>query len=281
MAARTHALLRKTALIAGAGSLLLTSAYTAGVASAAEDVEGSNNLSVPTLYVGSVGVGTPACTAANDLAVPTGAKGVDTNNDGIADDHLDYWVQGLAAWQADCEVASVGQLVTPKWGDNLTGAPLKVGTPVRIELGLMGTATSTLDTHTFNVVKLDADVEDRLSHYGTQGDYLTVPEVRVWAGDATYTIVSSSGTTVVPEQEMSAEINATGRVVYGEQYTFDTGGTYVVTFESSSVNFGTTAAPDHDTTIELAVSSTSGGGGKKQGGGGRPDNPGGGNRKPR
>lgn len=278
MTARTHALWRKTALIAGAGSLLLTSAYTAGVASAAEEEEGSNNLSIPTLFIGTPLAG-PTCTAGDDLAAPSGTKGVLV--DGVLE-HADYWVQGVADWQADCESVAAGQLVTPKWGDNLTGAPLKIGTPVRIELGLMGTATSTLDTHTFNVVKLDPEQLDRISHYGTLGDYLTVPEVRVWADDATYSIQNKdTGAYVVPEGSMGAEINATGRVVYGEQYTFDTGGTYVVTFESSSVNFGTTAAPDHDTTIELAVSSTSGGGGKKQGGGGRPDNPGGGNRKPR
>ncbi len=271
MSAHTHALWRGLALFAGAGSLLLGSVVTAGVSSAAEEEEGGNNLSVPTLYIGSVGVGAPTCTADDDYEAPSGDQGVMV--DGVLE-HATYWVQGVALWQADCDIVAAGQLVTPKWGDNLTGAPLKVNTPVRIELGLMGIAPATLNTSSYNVVKLDADLEDRYSHYGTLGDFLATPEVRVWAGDATYRIVSSSGTVVVPEQSMSAEINATGRVVYGELFTFTTGGTYTVTFESDSVNFGSLTAPDHDTAIELVVSSTSGGGGKKQGGGGRPDNPG-------
>jgi hypothetical protein len=278
MSAHTHALWRGLALFAGAGSLLLTSVLTAGVSSAAEEEEGSNNLSVPALYVGSVGVGAPTCTADDDYEAPSGDKGVVV--DGVLE-HATYWVQGVALWQADCDIVAAGQLVTPTWGDNLTGAPLKVGTPVRIELGLLGTAPATMNTNSYNVVKLDVDELDRESHYGTLGDFLTVPEVRVWA-PGTYSIVSSSGAVIVPEQAMGAEINATGRVVYGEQFTFTTGGTYTVTFESESVNFGSVTTPDHDTAIELVISSTSGGGGNKQGGGGRPDNPGGGGgKKPR
>lgn len=274
MSARMRAPWRRATVLAAAVSLLIAGFTAGSSASAAEEEEGSNNLSIPTLYVGSVGVGSPTCTGDDDYKAPSGTMGVLV--DGVLE-HPDYYVQGVAAWQADCEIAAAGQLVTPKWGDNLTGAPLKVGTPVRIELGLMlSSESTTLNTNTFNVVKLDTDMEDRYSHYGTKGDFLTVPEVRVWAGDATYKIVSSSGTTVVPEQEMSAEINATGRVVYGEQYTFEDGGTYTVTFTSPSVNFGSATAPDHDTAIELVISSTSGGGGKKQGGGNRPDNPGGG-----
>ena len=57
MSVRKHALWRGMAVFAGVGSLLVTTAFTAGVASAAEEEEAGNNLSIPTLYIGSVGVG--------------------------------------------------------------------------------------------------------------------------------------------------------------------------------------------------------------------------------
>lgn len=269
---------RRVGLFAGVVALMATG--LSGLASAAEE-EGSKNLSVPAVYIGTGG---PALHSACGAVVsPTGETST------FPDDFLEpltgvasgeYYVQGEDVWQAECTTADAGLLVTPTWGDNLTGAPLKVGTPIRVELGLLAD-TAVYQMTGFEVVKL-TDELDRYATYGTMGYPVTNPfgEVRVWAADATYSIYhQNTNTYVVPETAFSAEINSTGRIVYGAQFTAEKEGLYTITFESPKVDVATVGV--HTTSIEILVSKAGGGGGGRPdnpggGGGGRPDNPGGG-----
>ena len=56
--------------------------------------------------------------------------------------------------------------VTAEWGDNLSGdAKLKVGSPIRVELGLFDYTGAPMQGYT--VVKLEPAALDRESAYGT------------------------------------------------------------------------------------------------------------------
>lgn len=261
---------RAVLLLVGLVALITTS--LPGLASAAEE-EGGKNLSVPAIYIGSGGPATWApCGAA---VAPTGDTS--THPDafllpltGVTPG--EYYLQGEDLWQASCMLGTSGLAVDPAWGDNLTGAPLKVGTPIRIEIGLLPNDMTPYASMTgYDVVKL-TDELDRVATYGTLGMPETpYPEVRVWAADATYSVQSVDGAYLVPAgTPFGAEINSTGRIVYGAQLTVMKAGTYVLTFSSPNVVFDD---GDGTTTISITVNASSGGGG---GGGGRPDNPGGG-----
>ena len=76
-------------------------------------------------------------------------------------------------WQTQCYSSDAVNLeVTAGWGDNLSGdAKLKVGSPIRVELGLFrdlaegSDPVASMDGYT--VVKLDIAALDRESAYGT------------------------------------------------------------------------------------------------------------------
>lgn len=242
---------------------------------AAEEEEGSNNLSVPAIYVGSIGVGSPLCTVGDDSLDPAGQKGV-LLPDGITVDHAEYYVQGVATWQADCDLVTGPVTATADWGDNLTGAPLKQGTPIRTEIGFLADVSLVDAMPGYEVVKLDPDLLDRESHYGTLGvevpDY---PEVRVWS-PATLTIQLIDPATGLPigtpfyAGTFTAELNSTGRVVYGYNWLDPAGGTYLLTVSASGVNLtgtdvGTVVSP---TTVQLTVTVADKAGGGGGGGGG-------------
>ena len=123
--------------------------------------------------------------------------------------------------------------VVAAWRDNLTGdAKLKVGSPIRVEMGL---DAGTQGMAGYTVEKLEPDELDRVSPYGMLSD-LTVskkdpyPETRVWDQTAHLTITSSTGDVVVDEPA-TAEINATGRVVYGYNLRVPAAGTYSITLQ--------------------------------------------------
>ncbi|MDO8148294.1 hypothetical protein Q6350_07600 [Isoptericola sp. b515] len=284
-----------------AGAVLLTTMSITGVQAAPggggpphppgdEGELGANNLSVPTVFVPGA-AGSPfggTCTDGDDSVDPAGTKGVDTDGDGIPDEHLDYWVQGIATWQADCAEAAADTLtVGAEWGDNLQNAPLKAGTPIRVEIGLFADPTA-FPMPGYTVVKLDPTLLDRESHYGTLGvEESPYPEVRAWDGGATLDIRTTDGSVVVADEiAYVAEVNSTGRVVYGYNWQKPVGGEYLITVTTPAVGLGATDAgtlsdsdgDGVDDTVTLVVNVGNKGGGNGGGNGGRPaDRPRGGN----
>lgn len=249
-----------------------------------EGDEAGNNLSVPAIFVPGTGDSpfTGACTTGDDSADPTGMMGVDLDGDGTADDHLSYYVQGVAAWQADCATAPADRALTvgAEWGDNLQSAPLKAGTPIRTEIGFFADAVS-YAMPGYVVEKLDPSLLDRESHYGTLGNEVAAfPEVRVWDNGVTLDIRSTDGTIVEADSTAySAEINSTGRVVYGYNWQNPVAGDYTITVTTSGVTLGSTDAgtlvdSDGDGTLDTVTLDVTignkGGGGGSGGQGGRP-----------
>lgn len=281
-----------------AGTVALTATSIAGAYSAPggggpphppgeEGDEAGNNLSVPALFVpdtsGSPFTGT--CTTSDDSADPVPPMGVDLNGDGVYDDHLSYYVQGVTTWQADCAPAAADTLtVGAEWGDNLTNAPLRAGTPIRTEIGFLADAAK-FPMPGYVVEKLDPALLDRESHYGTLGNEVEAfNEVRVWDSGVTLDIRSTDGLTVVANNiPFVAEVNSTGRIVYGFNWQKPVAGQYVITVHTPTIAMGTadagtlsdTNADGKFDTVKLTVNVGNKGGGGG-GGGGRPGGGGGG-----
>ena len=222
----------------------------------------TNNLSVPTIFVGSVGFGLPdvATGTWTDLVVPTGTA---TTNWPVNTSNY-YYVQGVNTWRAQYTKAT-SDTVTGKWGDNLLGqeASLKAGHPVRVEMGL--TTNSAVTGQGYTVVKLEPSLEDRNSAYGTLAGSATGPAYpeamvpRVWTTGAYLTI---SGSTT--EYLMPGEINATGAPVFGYNWRPQAAGTYTLTFHvpsTSGVTISNGDAADAYHSISITVNVTGGGGG--------------------
>ena len=247
----------------------------------------ANNLSVPTIMVGGgfTGVTCPLDTP-SALVTPTGTpqSGYPINPAAF------YYVQGVNTWQAQCYTAATAS-VTGAWGDNLTGdAKLSVGAPIRVELGLTNSSTATEPLlNGYSVVKLDPNALDRESAYGTlatpngSGGFTATPtsftpgQWRVFAAAATFSIqnVGTGAYVVQPGTPATAEINATGNVVYGYNLRVSTAGTYRITFTMpAAVSFtGADAGTASGNTASLNITVTSGrgggaGGGRGSGGGG-------------
>jgi hypothetical protein len=220
--------------------------------------------------------GTPEVPSA--LVYPTGFP---LNNYPI-DPTAYYYVQGVHKWQAQCINATSGT-ATGEWGDNLSGdAKLMVGKPIRVELGLFDATGVLMDG--FNVVKLEPEKLDRESAYGTPatpdgagGYYATAATLpaRVFDAGVTFSIKNvATGAFVVPVgSNPTAEINATGKVVYGYNLRVSTAGQYEITFVIPNVDIiGVDAGtyiynPTGPDIVTLIITVGSGGGG---GGGGRP-----------
>ena len=238
--------------------------------------KGANNLSVPAIFVPET-TGSPfsgTCTIYDDSQDPIGPLGVDIDGDGVPDEHSDYYVQGVANWQADCDTAISGTIdVLAEWGDNLTNAPLKAGTPIRVEIGFLTIADNAMAGYV--VEKLDPALLDRESHYGTFG--IKVPdflEVRVWDSLVTLDIRSTDGSVVVADMiPFTAEINSTGRIVYGFNWQKPVAGEYTITVIAPQINITSADAGtvwDEDiVTLDVIVGNKGGGGGNKGGGGGK------------
>ena len=235
----------------------------------------TNNLSVPTVMIGG---GFTGVTCPGGLVYPSGTPLAGYELDPLAY----YFVQGVHAWQAECTTAT-SATATAEWGDNLAGdAKLKVGMPIRVELGLF--ADTGLQMQGFNVVKLEPSKLDRESAYGTTAAsndsgltwYATaaVLPARIFDAGATFSVKNvATGTYAVPlGSNPTAEINATGKVVYGYNLRVSAAGQYEITFVIPSVDItGVDAgsyvsnvdAPD---TVTLVINVVAGGGG----GGGKP-----------
>jgi hypothetical protein len=243
-----------------------------------EEEDGGNSLSVPTIFATSAGIakfgvncGTTAGTPGL-LIPPTGVPSTGFEIDTSAY----YYVQGVNPWQAQCVLAATGTVynVTAKWGDNLSGdAPLKVGTPVRVEVGIIDASGVAMEGYL--VDKLEPSLLDRNSRYGTlavldsvtglfsAGAQATFPTdtgtgARVFDDLATFSICPAGTTTgclVPPGTPMGSEINAGGAIVYGYQERFSKAGSYDITFVAPQVGL--------TDTITIEVEASAGGGGKK------------------
>lgn len=240
----------------------------------------TNNLSVPTIMIsgGFTGVtcGTPELPSA--LVSPTGNPLSGYEIDPITY----YYVQGTHKWQAQCFTDSFAT-ATAEWGDNLTGdASLKAGSPIRVELGLFNANTAVVPMYGFNVVKLEPTKLDRESAYGTlatsdgvSGYYATaeILPARVFDAAVTFSIMNvATGAYVVPlGSNPTAEINATGKVVYGYNLRVTAAGQYEITFilpsvDITGVDAGTfvndPSGPDK-VTLVITVGTGGGGGGRR------------------
>jgi hypothetical protein len=239
--------------------------------------EATNNLSVPTIMLAggsftgvACGVDTPSA-----LVPPTG-----TPLAGYPISPLDYYyVQGVHKWQTQCySTAAVGLPITAAWGDNLSGdAKLKTGSPIRVELGLFRDLDVAVDPVAsmdgYTVIKLDPAALDRESAYGTlaaSGDLnaaatpTTFTHVRVFDNAVTFSImnVATGVYAVDPGTKATAEINATGNVVYGYNWRVSTAGQYEITYTvPTAVVTGSDAGTFTAHSVSLTVTVTGGGGG--------------------
>lgn len=240
----------------------------------------AQNLSVPVILVGVLG--TLQCGTSDlspsALAAPTGTPLTGYEVPGY------YWVQKVHTWQAQCFNAPTAS-VFGNWGDNLEGdASLKVGSPIRVELVLTNMGSSTVTLQGYTVIKLEPSKLDRESAYGhlAGGDAVNGwTHIPVPFGPAQWLVhdqgitfsVCKPGTSVCavpPLTKPTAEINATGKVVYGYNLRVGEPGVWRITFTSSQpVTFTGQDAEnggkidDHNVYIDIVVSTGGGQGGGK------------------
>ena len=230
---------------------------------------GTNNLSVPTIMIGGgfTGVTCGIPSAPSALVYPTGTPLTGYELEGS------YFVQGEHTWQAQCYTTTATDVTaTAEWGDNLGGdAKLKVGSPIRVELGLFDDTGASMDG--FNVIKLEPSELDRVSAYGTlatnnAGQWsATITDtftVRIFDAGVTFSVknVGTSEYVVPLGTNPTAEINATGRVVYGYNLRVGTAGEYKIEFVIPSVTITETDIGEYTAhTVSLSITVTTGGGG--------------------
>lgn len=246
---------------------------TPGPPSGGED-ETPNSLSVPVINVATTNA--PFACTSTALVLPTGTQisypdGFDNPivvppEDGTLPTEGLYYIQGEASWQAECGSTAEMLNVTADWGDNLGGdAKLNVGAPVRVEVGLFVDTTvhpAYAAMQGFKVVKLTEEL-DRYATYGTLGVAEDLDEVRAYDDDAVLRIIDSSGTAVYTAA-FSAELNSTGRIVYGYNWRPTTAGDFTLEITAPAVKI-LNGLNEHAATIEVTVTPRTGGGG----GGGR------------
>ncbi len=234
-----------------------------------EGESATNNLSVPTFVIRGGGLTNITC--ATDTNWPAIVPPTGTPKDGYPVSPLDYYfVQGVNKWQAPCatwDATAMKVPVTAAWGDNLTGdAKLKAGSPIRVELVLSYDSIDTVDG--YEVVKLFPDALDRESSYGTLamadglGGWEATPSQfvpLVYDQAAWLNIVNNTGFEV--DEAATAEINATGKVVYGYNLRVPTAGTYQITYTLPNVDIQSADAGFcSGQTCTLLITVTGGGG---------------------
>jgi len=235
----------------------------------------AQNLSVPTILVGSLGtlVCGASVAAPRDLVPPMGTPLTGYEVPGY------YWVQKVHTWQAQCFNATEAS-VFGNWGDNLSGdARLKSGSPIRVELVLTNmtdySATLPNGLQGYTVIKLEPSKLDRLSAYGHEaGGPLGYIPITFGSGqwlvhDAGMQLSVQNldtGVFAVPLQPIAPEINATGKVVYGYNLRVETAGNYRIRFNTTpAVTFtGTDVGTSDANNAYLDIVVVPGGG---QGGG--------------
>ena len=247
----------------------------------------ANNLSVPAIMVANVftGVVSGTADAPSVLSFPSGDPSTGWEIDPLAY----YYVQRVSKWQAQAYTyaGTTVKTGTAKWGDNLSGdAKLKVGSPIRVELGLFDDTGVSLQGYT--VVKLEPSKLDRESAYGTravpgasagtwQGDPTTFAwstdpalsnPVRIYDSAVTFSIqnVATGAYVVQPASNPTGEINAGGAITYGYNLRVSTAGYYDITFtipnvDITGVSAGTFVPSTGPDTVTLRINVTAGGGG--------------------
>jgi hypothetical protein len=205
-----------------------------------------------------------------------------------------YFLQKTdSVWSGECVNAGSGTYVTvtTKWGDNLVGdGQLKARKPIRVEMSLTEN-NGTVYHQGYKVWKLTNE-EDRFATYGTRGDpddRLSDLPYMVFDSGAEFSIekcttLSAAGctawTSLIGKGFMSAEINSTGKVVYGYNWGVSTkgvketpdAGTYRLRFyaNNTTITENTDLKADFCVTqpteancSEVIVTLTAGGGGGK------------------
>lgn len=230
------------------------------------DEGAGNNLSVPTYFV-------PSTTGAPALRTPCPTAFVAASGSTALYNGIAYYLQKTdAVWSAECSFKD-SESVTATWGANLTNdRVLKAGRPIRVEMAL---TTDEIGLGYF-VENLTPDVPDRLATYGTQGGAGANMSYMVWASGATLTISQVGGNQVYTDT-FTAEVNSTGKVVYG--YNWGTGsspkataGTYTLTFTvpdaititglGADEGIPNAVFTDHTTVVTVVVGAGGGGGGQ-------------------
>lgn len=228
----------------------------------------ANSLSVPAVFVGTnpfglicdgIAKSPDGQTPATDYALP-----------GY------YYVQGRNTWQAGCTQGATAATATAAFGDNLTGTAKKsVGSPIRVEIGLFESPATPMTG--WDVVKLEPSQLDRVSPYGTlatpvedgfaSNPVITLP-TRVWAPGRLKIYLKDTPGSPVEDTAATAEINSTGKVVYGYNLRVTAPGTYVIeyTFPAVTINSvpkGDISTDRHTVSLKIVVIAGGGGGGKR------------------
>ncbi len=275
--------------IAATGSVAYAAKGTPGGGGGRPGEETSaQNLSVPTIMVGGV-VGGLTCgttpESPSGLVLPMGDPLTGYELSGY------YYVQKVHTWQAQC-LSDLEAQVYGAWGDNLAGdAKLKVGSPIRVELVLENRQSySGLEAlQGYDLKKLEPSKLDRESAYGhaalggpdTGFEDNPIPfgpmSWLVHDAGITFSIqnLATGAYTVSPGTSPTAEINATGKVVYGYNLRVGVAGPYRITFTSSpAVDFvgadAGTVADSNNVYLDINIVSGGGGGGGGGGGKGKP-----------
>lgn len=229
--------------------------------------EVGNNLSVPAHFV-------PGTAEAPPLRIPCPSAAVNPTGPTSTYNGVPYFLQKTTAiWTAACDTPESASAAAA-WGSNLTnGRALRARRPIRVEVALTSEDSGT----GYVVENLTPNELDRYAIYGTNGVPTTMPYM-VWTGGATLTIkkLETGESRVVP---MGAEINSTGKVVYGYNWGTmggsgaATAGTYELSFKvppTSGVTItgvdpgeaGVVTNPDpYTVTVTISVINRGGGGG--------------------
>lgn len=263
--------------------------------------EVSSNLSVPAIIAGAGSQFAITCPADgfSALTLPTKAPVLYPEECAPAKDEGGpicvaegyYYVQRDAAWQAPCFTSdSVPVDAYAKWGDNLAGgsASLKVGSPIRVEMLLVDSGPVAAGEEGYFVIKLEPNELDRESDYGhladdSTGAFLPIPyKVGDALPEGTFPSVVfdptatlrierlDNGVPVMPpvySGAAGAEINATGKIVYGYNLRVQVSGNYRITYTFTRANLTGCNAGDCTAGNTAALDITIVGGG---GGGGKP-----------
>ncbi|HYO20747.1 MAG TPA: hypothetical protein VES02_18990 [Dermatophilaceae bacterium] len=188
-----------------------------------------------------------------------------------------YYVQGVNTWQAQCDDGLEVATATAAFGDNLTGTAKKaVGSPIRVEIGLFESPATPMTG--WDVVKLEPSQLDRVSPYGTlatetslgvfASNPVTTLPTRVWAPGTLKVYLQSTPGSPVVNTSATAEINSTGKVVFGYNLKVTAPGTYVIEYTFPAVTIttvpkGTITNEGHTVSLPIVVTSGGGGGGRK------------------
>jgi hypothetical protein len=221
----------------------------------------ANNLSVPAMFVGSYPY---ALTCDGEVTAPTGEPLSGYSVPG------EYFVQGEHVWQAACGTAASAAAVV-EWGDNLGGdAKLKVGSPIRVEVGLLADAEAMTvpSLGGYTVIKLEPNMLDRESPYGTAAPAVLedpFDEVRVWTQGATLKIWNEDAGVLAYDGAAGAEINATGRVVYGYNLRVGLPGVWTIQYFFPGVtvtgsDIGDSEVTESGTYVTMHITAVTGGG---------------------